>query len=122
MQNLINTACGYADDFNKKFDLDKYIYFFFRKPISNSASIYKKETKIGTLEKISHILFDKGDYIDYIKIINDIRPNVLHREFYSNCIALNECQITDMSFAQTKKIHGLKSTIKYLLDLDVRTE
>lgn len=98
------------------------IYIFSSENPFHILQVYiKNETKIGTLEKISHILFDKGDYIDYIKIITDIRPNVLHREFYSNCIALNECQITDMSFAQTKKIHGLKSTIKYLLDLDVRT-
>ena len=121
MQNLLDTAGRYADDFGLRFNLDKCKLLIFSdrtfqfKPIClNDVALQHAHCE----KHLGHMLCDKGDYIDFMKIIIDVKAksNVLCREFYfldwkakcklfnANCTTFYGCQLIDLSSAQINPI------------------
>ena len=139
MQNLLDIAGSYADNFGLKFNLDKCKLLIFSDRPFQFQPIYLSNVALQHVhceKHLGHMLSDKGDYIDFMKIITDLKAkaNVLHREFYfldwksksklfnANCTSFYGCQLVNLSSAQINKIcTAWRMGVKCLLDLDIRT-
>ena len=139
MQKLLNTAGGFADDFGLRFNLDKCKLLIFSDQNFQFKPIFLNNVALqhAHCEKhLGHMLSDKGDYIDFRKVITDIKAksNVLCREFYfldwkskcklfnANCTSFYGCQLMNLSSTQINKVcTAWRMGVKCLLDLDSRT-